>query len=322
MFPPCPFPQPRRQPMSRQAMTALLMIITAACQNQPPRPAPPSTPAASTPAKDESEIAFRKALLAQRRAAEKRWIDAAKMVAEKTADPVAIGIADFIAKNALLGQPAPNGMISLLESRTTQPKPVMLIVILPADVLRYSELGVRISSTAAATFNPEPPHISLYPQPVSELWQGLLLLHEGAHASMFLSEPYDMGDPEISAMREVEVNEFCNRLLSDLGGSAYQALLETEIARLKADRATTKPAGPGQQYIGKVSLDNDQRLEQVFGPSKTDFEKDTRRATFFTHASFELINRDLGKDSQAAIAEKTSWYMNVEAILKSIDSRR
>jgi hypothetical protein len=302
-----------------QAMIAILMLLTLACQNPPPSaPATPPETSTSKPvqARDESEIAIRKALFAQRRAAQKRWLDAAKMVAEKTADPVAMGISAWMNQNALLGQPSGDGTISQLEYLTTQTKPFLLIIILPVDVLQYPELGIKISSTSAATFNPSPPHITLYPQPVSEIWQGLLLLHEGAHASQYLSEPYDVGDPELNALREVAVHEFSNRLLAKIGGPEYMSLLDLEIMKIKSDRAAAKPA-PDQLFLGIVSP-YDERLDQIFGPCRTDFEKATRRLTLFTHASFELINREFGADSNEAIVEKTDWYMNVKAKLNNL----
>lgn len=299
-------------------LIAILLLLSLDCQNPPP-PAPPPQPENTTTAQpateEDTELAIHKALVVQRRAVQKRWLDAATMVAEKTADPVAIGLANFIAKNMLLGQPGLDGSVGQLEFGTTPKKRFLLVIILPADVLRYPDLGPKIASTAAATFNAFPPRITIFPQPVSEVWQGLILLHEGAHASMYLSEPYDIGNPEINAMREVAVHEFCNGLIAKIGGPSYMALLDEEINRLKAARAAANPA-PGEQFMGNI-LPYDKRLDQIFGPSKTNFEEGLRRATFYTHASFELINRDYGPESREAIEEKTSWYMNIHAWLHS-----
>ncbi len=236
---------------------------------------------------------------------EQLWLKSATIVAQETDDCGAAAILNFIKLNARLANPLPNQKIGLIENPETAKTPFIFLVITDLDSKNHKT--PNNAQNIAATFTPYPPMITVYPQPMTQLWRGILLLHEGAHASEFNAQPYDLNDPIIFAMREVAVHEFQNRLLEKLGGQEYTNWLNAEIARIQRERSAINVAAD-QVFVANISAYNP-TLEKAFGKSLSPFEQETRQMNCHIHANFMEIDRRLGKDTPASISEKVELYL-------------
>jgi hypothetical protein len=122
---------------------------------------------------------------------------------------------------------------------------------------------------------------------ISDLWRGFILIHEGSHALAFAVGVFDdIDDQQLRhAVDELYAYRQETRVIEKVGGKEYQKILAEEIARIekayKKDKAVTSP--DYSRYK--------ERLEKIFGKSKSDFEVGIRGSVLWINAWIRLMEK-------------------------------
>ncbi len=227
--------------------------------------------------------------LAERGPFIREWRGHASDIAEKTGDAEAKEIATFLRERCALCVPTESGCTVIEQVKDGW----ICVVLLRDDDRKKGALWQRFldAPQQGAMFIPDAHQIVLRADaPVSPTFKGLILLHKGFLAKRHLKEPTDMQDPQAYCASEREAYVFQNRLAAALGGRAYEDVVKREIER--QDRELRKIGRtPVTGYTKRAGYDP--ALEQAFGTSTSDLEKDCRQTQAWMDAAFRLIDREV-----------------------------
>lgn len=224
------------------------------------------------------------------------WRNAAQHVADVTQDADAKRVMGYFRTSVGFGLPGTNS-VTIIYAPPDGASGILIVPILRQD----EELDVGLkkinnSQNTMALFRPEARVIALRSEPMSDVWKGVLLLHEGRHALSYSLTHYDSADIRQLCYEERDTLEFQDRIVAKLGGETYANVLRAEIDRLRSQLAaaglaleTKMPPRGGYQPV----------LETAFGPAETDLERASRQTQLWTHAAFTLIDEDYrGSDKE------------------------
>lgn len=214
------------------------------------------------------------------------WLEAMAQVVRKTGDSQGNAVHQFVKSNGVLSRPLSEGA-QLLESPKGQSY-FMLVPLIPGDETISPYWAQKATGHGAvAYFLPDKKVIVLRSNiSFSPIWTGIVGLHEGNHARVFLTRPYAWQDPKIYSYKEKDTHTFQNQLARKLGGKMYKSILEEEVRRLLE--------GIGKKRIGEVFLSRTEYnplLDEAFGPAQSDVERNFRQTSTWIDANFELIDR-------------------------------
>lgn len=248
-------------------------------------------------------------MVIERRAVLNDWLKEADEIAKRTKDPVAAKIVQLIRDGAVIGRPNPKG-VQFLEAPKSDSTPWMTVVpVMPNDDRTGKWENMVSYDYAAAQYLPDARAIVINPNiPTSPLFKGFILLHEGNHMGIDLFTPYDQSDHQLFCEDERNTHEFQNKLMSEIGGKAYQDILEQEINRLKSVNAQN--GGTVGRNIPQRTLYHDS-LDKVFGPALSEHEKDLRETHLWIHAYFTLIDRELPGGYEAKEDSKAKFLFTL-----------
>lgn len=216
-----------------------------------------------------------------------QWMKAAKSIAGD--DEGAKDVLNFITVNAQNAMPIYTdeglGIRPLLNGVQKEAKSLLVIGLLPGDENTSPEWFDTTDNNFAAWFMGDDSMsiIVLRSQvQMSELWKGLVFLHEGfhamAHVKKFFAEEQDPLRHRVIEEYYAYSLEF--NLLSDRGGKEYSALLDKEVARIsKSPNVIVAPA------YGVYDGD----LTRIFGPALSKNETLLRETVFWLNAQFQKI---------------------------------
>lgn len=226
------------------------------------------------------------------------WLKDARDVANKTQDEEAKKIADFLERSTGIGVARGNSITPIFLQPNDGTK-VLLLPILNSDANDGDGLAeISSSRSFMAMFVQEHELILLRPVPVSDVWKGIILLHEGRHALNFAAVQGSRVNQESMAAEERDTHEFQNRITAKLGGERYAQVLQEEITRQHSYTGSTRfPLGTEFADIGRYQPG----LDEAFGPAKSDDERASRETQVWTHAIFMLVDED------SRIADKESY---------------
>jgi hypothetical protein len=222
------------------------------------------------------------------------WMDLAGRVAARTGDAEALQVISFFQQNVIIGRPGESlpqdgAKVIGVQNATWTEKSFSIVPLISGDESIAPVWKDHMEGAAGASFSPagRVMVIKSHAQ-FSDLWKGMLLLHEGHHARSFLTKRYDYQDLHTYCEKERDTHAFQNRVISRLGGDPYYDVLAAEVAFIEeANRleGSKPPAGWLPHGSGKHTLDS------VFGPPLSLEEQSVRAAHFVIHAHFELIDR-------------------------------
>ena len=218
------------------------------------------------------------------------WLAAGDMVARRTGNADALVIMQFLHEFSSLGIPISyEGASTIKLAEEAKDIPLLLVPLLDRD----RSLGGAWQETfgnkhTAATYNSTPqPHIILKESnQFSPVWQGMVLIHEGNHALAFAGHAFEgIEDPGvIRTFAELYAYDLEITLVQQIGGQVYEELLKEEMRRLRPGyvqkKLITIPDYP--LYV--------KRLDQIFGPSNSDWERGVRGSIFWMNAIFRIID--------------------------------
>ncbi len=228
----------------------------------------------------------------------KQWVSAAEKIAHETKDKEALAVVSAVLQNLVAAAPTSGGVRVLESSREDIPFTVFLPLV-SQDTSNKTFKDIVLNRGIFATYQHQNRTIIVKEvEPSSEVWKGLMLLHEGHHAGDLLYEPYDLDDPELFSDHERHVHNFQNRLTSAIGGFTYDRLLRKEVARIRTELKKQGLDGVKRQAGASTNLTIPNRteyyaeLDDALTPALSQFEKDARQTSFWIHAVFMIYEED------------------------------
>lgn len=173
------------------------------------------------------------------------WVRAAYWVAKQTNDKEAQDLLGFFANRWALLVPLENGQNLVRYSGPPQGNYedyVYMAPLLPGDARRLAPGDPRqhvISGEVAGRYTENSQAIYVPTKRLARVTRGLVLLHELKHAELDIRSLIDRTQPNAHWKEEADVFLFEFRLLSKLGGVAYQQLLNDSVSRI--NKAPDKP---------------------------------------------------------------------------------
>lgn len=243
-------------------------------------------PNQSTPLITPSEKPIDPEKAKQARLLQKKWLEAAQYVVEQVNDKTANEIYEFILKNGVLCYPHEQGYTVIEDFKNKEY--FFAFVPLLDSVKDIPELKDLFSSDAAGYFLPDYRALIIKESPpVSKVWRGLIILHEGYHAKACLTDPHDWNNPQIFYQREVDAHSFQGRLMEKIGGEPYQQCLQQELERIEN---TTGIKNDILQSFVDIQ-DYDPRLDEAFGASLSEYENRGRQINIWFAAMFNFLDK-------------------------------
>lgn len=222
----------------------------------------------------------------EHKAVAKEWIAAlGREVVEKTKDPQAEEIFEMLRGNNEVVLPNDTGFSFV--GKDIESEPIRILPLLPSDKQYTFPLWQRFfqSDIAAAFVADEHVVVIKEDAPISSVFKGLILVHEGNHALLYLEHPYIELSNKVFSEEERDTHEFVARLMAMIGGAPYEQLLLSEVQRM---RTTAKQTTEGIQFSpsGKYHYE----LDSIFGPALSDSEKYKREKLLWLDTVFHFID--------------------------------
>lgn len=199
----------------------------------------------------------------------KKFLDQAVMLARSARDQEATDVADFIEVSVTFTAPEKDEVpLIVLEKYRTYDCEYLTFISQAQAFGQYNE------DADAVLLNVEPG------QGASDLWGGLITLHEFRHA-------YSDSLGQTSPLEERDTRVFEQRIISSIGGEPYRQVLEL-IKQELIDGGFNEKDDFLLAGILDIDMQN-QQLDEIFGASQSDLDMRLRNSAIYTHAVFELI---------------------------------
>lgn len=231
----------------------------------------------------------------ERKAAVNKWIDCGRRIAIQTFDHEAYEIIDFLSKRSIIVAPVIiNGRSATQIITETKSKEFMILLWLKEDRRLSISFQRKFDQILIANYHPDNKALQIKNKNISDIWKGLIILHEGKHVKESIKTPYNWRDPMVYSQYERDAHIFQNRLAMIIGGEAYKVALEYEIARIESALKETK------EFFGKiVGVGNyNKMLDKAFGPAQSKDEIDIRQTATWIDAYFHVIDKRYGKEGK------------------------
>jgi hypothetical protein len=235
--------------------------------------------------------------LAERKAVFTDFLKQAENVAKTTGDKQAKAVLEYLNYYAVIVKPQPEGVMFLEQGKSD--KWIGIMPMMEKDVVEQKEtkIGEYLRNlfencSFSANYLPDQNVIVLRDQmSCTDIWKGLVLLHEGNHALTMANAPYDWHDLKIFSAAEAETHIFENGLIEKLGGQPYADFLKKQIADIKANERERKTP-PCEEFPTRTG--NYPELDEIFGRPLSQFEDDLRG----THVWLDIVFRIIDEDCQ------------------------
>jgi hypothetical protein len=223
----------------------------------------------------------------------KDWLSAVKDIVEKTNDSQAKEIYEFIQDSALLAEPHESGAKFLQGSRPDQKYYFALVMMKEGDdKVGGNWKGAYSYDTGGANFIPDSQMMILKSHlPTSDIYKGIIFLHEGRHAREFITRRYDGQNPKTFCEEERDTHEFQNRITSKLFGKEYDELVDKLSMELET---TLKLEGfsPGEALAPRARPLNE---FDTLIPVNSETERNFRDTSIWIHGNFRMLERAFGE---------------------------
>ncbi|MFH1535761.1 MAG: hypothetical protein ABIC96_01670 [Patescibacteria group bacterium] len=230
--------------------------------------------------------------LEKRRAAVKDWVDCAHVVAQKTFDHEAYDMLEFFQKNAVYAFP------TVIKGKALIAKPIVLkgderftfLMLLEDDREIAPFFREEFDKLLVGDYYMAGKVLTIRDKSISDIWKGLIILHEGRHVQAMVQTPYDWEDKMKKSEHERDVHIFQYRLAAAIGGEAYEKALQGEINKIEGPSSKTK-----ESWVGAVEYDK--ALDKAFGPAKSQIEIQLRQVNLWIDAYFHIFDKNSGANS-------------------------
>lgn len=255
--------------------------------------------AAAAPSPDLSLLRDKTTAANKHKVAVQEWLDAlGREVVEKTKDPQAEEIFEMLKGNNEVVLPNNTGFS--FNGKDIESEPIRILPLLPSDKQYTFPLWQRFfqSDIAAAFVSDERLVVIKEDAPISSVFKGLILVHEGNHALEYLKHPYTKRSNKAFSEEERDTHEFVARLMAMIGGAPYEQLLLSEVQRMTT---TAKQTAEGMQFSPSGKYHSE--LDSIFGPALSDSEKYKREKLLWLDTVFHFIDAyyDGNKDEKEEV---------------------
>lgn len=222
-------------------------------------------------------------------------------------------IVKFLKENSIISEPTPEG-VRILES-AQGPTWFHFIPLIVGDDTKgelwesfYSSHG----SMGVANFLPDSRGMIIKSHlPMSHLWTGIILIHEGRHAREFLTRKYNWKEGKIYCTEERDTHELQNQIMQKFGGEKYRTFVQKLAEEIEI---ILKAQGyrPGEAVISRTR--NYPELNEIFTPALSELERDFRETSVWIHANFLAIEKTYG----AQAPEQKILFLNTLYLKKGL----
>jgi hypothetical protein len=219
------------------------------------------------------------------------WIAHAKAVADKSGLSSAKAVFDFIASSFEPGVPTEDGLFARIESHH-QPNKYFFLVPLTREDLRVSvrcfegEPTYAAKTLACYCIKTEDTGGRIYINtfwPATNLWQGILLLHEGAHALRDFTRS-ESQSPTQEAQEEIDVLNMEAAIVTQIAGQHFVDAVASEVERIHSSIKVSED----QNEFTFPSVKYPNVFDELFGISLSNEEK-VLRTSLFSHEVFRVL---------------------------------
>lgn len=246
----------------------------------------------------------------ERRNCFREQLKSAQKIADSTKDQEAQMICGFLRDQAVIVAPIlSNGAVNFIIGDSAKSDNYIFVIFVFREDLSLSEHFARMMTNiyVGSSFNPDTRILVVKTWlDISETWSSILFLHECWHAYEYVFTPYNWSDKREYCLHERTTHEFENRLLSKIGGSLYDSIMQNEIKRLEF---VIDSAGLDwrESFISSVPVP---ALDQVFGKCKSKQEENLRYTHFWIHKYFILYERRCVNKKDENLTKELFLYAN------------
>jgi hypothetical protein len=219
----------------------------------------------------------------------KEWVSTVQKIVDVCSDNEARAVYQFMIDNIAVGIPFEEdddiGIRTIIKPRSNLLKMVIFDEYDYQTLLKWDFLN---KEDVVASYKPQSHAILIKDLKIvgdiSNIWKGIILLHEGRHAREFYRKPFDHKDEYLYSQHELETHIFQHRITSLLGGEAYLQILDREkkrISYMSNNKHIVKNIVPECAYY--------EEQEDIFGPTLSEREKNIRQLNLWINAYFLLI---------------------------------
>jgi len=223
------------------------------------------------------------------------WFEDTKKVVEKIKDEQASEVFRFAEENSVLGAPDEKGVKFLEQGKSKQW--FTIIPFLNGDENVSDHWKQMQNPNAAARFLPGGTRALLLENSASysPTTKAIIFLHEGAHAYIYVHNPYDgVQNNEEYSSEEMKVHTFQNKIMSLLGGKKYQEVLDFELARINAKAKYLE----GKLISVPDRSEYNEGLAEAFEQPASQVEKDFIQTSVWIHSVFTFFDQNFKIDSE------------------------
>ncbi len=233
------------------------------------------------------------------------WMGDLKMVAENSGDARINDIFKMLEERAVTAIPTGTGADII--AKEGQSADLKIIPLLPSDGKFEIWKTLVEGDSFTATFIEEIGGLVLKNfEPISPIFKGMVIAHEGNHAFLFLQRKAPLSKEKAYCYEEKDTHELEIRLLSGITQGKYEKVLDKEADRIYKNVAEGKDLGSS---VPTPSLVPDS-FREMFGPSLSSQEDGIRKTTFWVHSVFRFIDKYYqgNKEEQKTLFLRSAYY--------------
>jgi hypothetical protein len=235
----------------------------------------------------------------------KKWLGLVDSIGKLVPDISEVSrISLFLHNNLILGLPS-NG-IDYLEEKLITDSSRRIIIFTKDNRPKGAAWDTLYNNSMVALYISKMGTLILKEvHPISPFMKGITLIHEGNHA-----KSNSLTDDFSRAIEEKVTFELQFKIMSQIGGLAYQKVLNKEMQRI---RDTLNLPGRKQQrnFPGWIEVTYNKDLDKIFGSALSNYEKDVRTSVVWLQAIFNLLSEKVieGDVEENKIAFMLEYYI-------------
>lgn len=246
---------------------------------------------------------------------QEEYLAAADLVVKLTNNAEARSGRDLLRANVMTYVPVYDDKLRTIQEVGKKKHPIAMFMVVERDLQKFTDLRQQRDDEhqyAGYFNNTRPiPVLKVFCDPMTDFWRGLIILHEASHAQFYLRHP-KLREFKVKAelaSEEVRVYEFNARLLNKVGGKKYAAMLRAEVNRIRQVEKVHYIAPREIQIV--LAGEYNPAFDDIFGPAKSEREKQLRQSTLNLQANFIMIEQRFGKYGRQDVESvKAQWYVD------------
>jgi hypothetical protein len=246
--------------------------------------------------------------LQERKAVLKKTLAEVQKISDKAKDGDLTAIAAFLRDYGFMAVPvAQKGGLGIKIAEDPKQRRFAAVPLLPGDEKISKDWAEAMAKNQAAFFSPHDQIGMLVLKnnvPMTELWKGFILIHEGTHVLAHAGNAFSDMPPglERRAVEEVYAYTYEKRAIEAMVGKGYGQMVQEQAKMMEVtyrqDRSMPLP-----------DYEESGNLDKLFGKPMSKYEQGVRWSTFWIHSAFQAIENIHGAKDRG-FDEKVSFLFN------------